>query len=153
MNNSSIVCVDASLVVRRVTSQSDPFHAQWERWEQENTRLVAPSLLYYEVTNGLYRYEKSGILPLEAVNKALSAALALPIQLIGDAELHRQAKFLAKKYTLPASYHAHYLALAERLGINLYTVDAHLFTTLQPFHLDWIKLAQKHEPRPPPQKT
>jgi predicted nucleic acid-binding protein len=141
MKNSSTVCVDASLVVRRVTSQSDPFHAQWDLWEQKNSRLVAPSLLYYEVTNGLYRYEKAGILPLEAVNKALEAALALPIELFGDAELHRQAKNQAKKYKLPASYEAHYLALAERLDIDLWTADARLFNTLQPFKIDWIKLA------------
>jgi len=87
------VCVDASLVVRRVVLQNDPFHAQWESWAQENTRLVAPTLIYYEVTNGLYRYEKAGILPLEAVDKSLAAALALPIQFFGDAGLHRHRHF------------------------------------------------------------
>jgi len=141
MINSSTVCVDASLVVRRVVSRSDSFHSQWESWAQENTHLVAPSLLYYEVTNGLYRYEKSGVLPLEAVNKSLAAALALPIQLFGDADLHRQAKSLAKKYSLNATYDAHYLALAERMGIVLYTADARLVNTLQPFKVDWVYLA------------
>jgi predicted nucleic acid-binding protein len=141
MNNSSTVCVDASLVVRRVVSPSDPFHAQWERWAQENTRLVAPSLLYYEVTNGLYRYEKSGILPLEVVNKSLSAALALPIQLLGDAGLHRSACILAATFRLPAACDAHYLALAERLGVVLWTADARLVNALQPFDVEWVKMA------------
>ena len=142
MSSSSTICIDASLVVRLVVSQSDPFHAQWENWAQENTRVVAPSLLYYEVTNGLYRYEKSGILPLEAVNKSLAAALAFPIQLFGDAELHRHAKTLAKKYSLNATYDAHYLALAERMGIELWTADARLVNALIPFKVDWVKLAQ-----------
>lgn len=141
MNNSSTVCVDASLVIRRVVSLSGPVHAQWETWAQENCRLVAPALLYYEVTNGLYQYQKAGVLPVEAVNKSLAAALALPIELVSDSALHKRAKALAETYNLPASYDAHYLALAERLGADLWTTDERLVNSLKLFKITWVRLA------------
>ena len=62
--------------------------------------------------------------------------------LIGDSSLHRRAIVLAATHRLPATYDADYLALAERMGIDLYTADAHLVNALQPFKVDWVKLAQ-----------
>jgi predicted nucleic acid-binding protein len=140
MNNSSTVCVDASLVIRLVISEADPFHAQWGTWIEQNVRFVAPTLLYYEVVNGLYQYEKAQILPTESVNKALAAALTFPIELFGEPWLHQQAKALAKKFTLPAVYDAHYLALSEQMDIDLWTADARLYKALQPFGVTWVKL-------------
>jgi predicted nucleic acid-binding protein len=141
MNNSSIVCVDASLIIRLVISGTDPFHLQWKSWSDQNYRLVAPSLLYYEVVNGLYKYEKTNVLPTIAVDKALTAALAFPIELFGDPWLHRRAKVLAKTYSLPAVYDAHYLALSEQMDIELWTADARLYKALQPFGITRVKLA------------
>jgi predicted nucleic acid-binding protein len=141
MNNSSTVCVDASLIIRLVISGTDPFHAQWKSWLEQNYRLVAPTLLYYEVVNGLYRYEKTNILPTKAVNKALAAALAFPIELLGDSWLHQRAKVIAKTCNLPAVYDAHYLALSEQMDIDLWTADARLYKVLQPFGITRVKLA------------
>jgi predicted nucleic acid-binding protein len=141
MNNSSTVCVDASIIIRLVISEADPFHAQWETWIEQNVRIVAPNLLFYEVVNGLYQYEKVRILPTESVNKALVAALTFPIELLGEPWLHQQAKALAKKYSLPAVYDAHYLALSDQLGIDFWTADARLHKALQPFGIERVKLA------------
>lgn len=137
MSNSLTHCVDASVIVRHVTSKT--VTDLWESWMQADARIVAPSLLYYEVTNGLYRYQKAGILPSEAVEKALTAALALPIELVSNAELHSRAKKAAVKYNLSATYDAHYLALAEWMGIELWTADKKLVNTLKPFKFDWVK--------------
>ena len=141
MNNSSTVCVDANIVIQRVVSNAA--EDLWETWAQSGVRLIAPTLLYYEVTNGLYRYLKAGFFSLETVEKTLRAAIALPIELIGEAELHQRAKDLATKYNLPATYDAHYLALAERLEVELWTSDARLFNAIQPFGVDWVKLVEK----------
>lgn len=141
MNNSSTVCVDASIVIQRVVSNAA--EDLWETWTQSGVRLIAPTLLYYEVTNGLYRYLKAGIFSLETVEKTLRAAMALPIELVGEADLHQRAKDLAAKYNLPAAYDAHYLALAEPLEVELWTADARLFNAVQPFGIEWVKLVAK----------
>ena len=141
----SLICVDASMVIRRVIF---PEHASvqqvWELWARENRSLVAPSLLFYEVTNGMYRYQRQGWLSSETVAMALSAALALPIELVGDPDLHQRARALAERFELPATYDAHYLALAERLGVELWTTDARLVSALQPYHLEWLRLAENN---------
>ncbi|MCI0555071.1 MAG: type II toxin-antitoxin system VapC family toxin [Anaerolineae bacterium] len=137
MNNSSTHCVDASVIVRHVTTKA--VTDLWESWMQAEARIVAPSLLYYEVTNGLYRYQKAGILPPEAIEKALTAALVLPIELVSNVELHSRAKDAAVKFNLPATYDAHYLALAEWMDIELWTADMKLINTLKPYKLGWVK--------------
>lgn len=128
----SWICVDASIVVRTVL---DPEWQQiqrlWETWEQEEERIVAPTLLLYEVTNALYQYQKMGLLSASATALALRAALALPIQLHGDTALHGQALAVAGRLGLSASYDAHYLALAERLGAELWTADRKLARKLR----------------------
>lgn len=106
----------------------------------QERRLVAPSLLYYEVTNGLYRLEKGGLLTLEFAHDALGFVLTLPIQLVGDAALHQRAHELARKYNLPTACDAHYLALAERLNIEFWTTDARLFNVVRSFGIEWVKM-------------
>jgi predicted nucleic acid-binding protein len=106
---------------------------------EDEIRLVAPTLLLYEVTNGLYRQQKNKILSPETVWKALELALDLPINLVNEANLHLRALELATKYNLPATYDSHYLALAEWMDIELWTADTKLVNTLKPFKLGWVK--------------
>jgi hypothetical protein len=44
------------------------------------------------------------------------AALALPIRLIHDLEVHARALEIAGRFSLSAAYDAHYPAVAEMLG-------------------------------------
>ncbi len=140
MNNSSTVCIDANIVVKMVIFPDDVIRDLWESWQGAGAQVAAPTLLYYEVVNSLHQYQKHGLLSAEAIGQALDTALDLPVTLIGDAELHRRACDLAATYHLPAAYDAHYLALAERLGVDLWTADARLVNTMQPFGVDWVKL-------------
>ena len=58
---SSWICVDASLVIRLVMEPGNM--AVQEAWRQlagSGIPIAAPSLLYYKVTNGLYRYLAPG---------------------------------------------------------------------------------------------
>lgn len=88
--------------------------------------LAAPTLLYYEVANAAFQYERQQVLTDGSVDHLLRTALALPIQPFGEADLHREALALARRLSLPATYDAHYLALAERLDCELWTTDAKL---------------------------
>ena len=140
--NSSWVCVDANLVMRLVADPADePIHYLWERWDSERRQLAAPTLLYYEVANALYRYHKLGYLSAFSVQLAFSAALALPLELHGEPDLHWRALDLAEKFSLRAAHDAHYLALAELLEGEFWTADGRLARTVQS-SLPWVHLVE-----------
>lgn len=137
---SSWLCVDANLVIRLVADPADAtVRKQWEQWDADRRQLAAPTLLYYEVTNALYRYQSAGLLTTRSVQLALKAALALPIRLYGDTELHQRTVRLAERFSLPAAYDAHYLALAEWLGGEFWTADGRLFQSVHRA-LPWVHL-------------
>ena len=142
MRNSSTICVDASLVVRLFAVPPDEGTRElWGRWRRDRQQLVAPILLRFEVTNALYRYQKAGMISVNATKNALNSALALPIQFYSDVELHESALAIAGRFTLPAAYDAHYLALAERLGATFFTTDQRLVNAVRSA-LSWVQLAE-----------
>ncbi len=141
--DSSPICVDASLVIRLLASGApeSPVVQWWREWHESGHPLVAPTLLYYEVSNALRRYITRGeLLPDEAA-EALEATLRLGIILYGDADLHRRALELARRFSLSTTYDAHYLALAERLGAEFWTADRRLTGAVQAT-LPWVKLLE-----------
>lgn len=129
---NSPLCVDASLVIRLLVqaAESSAISGLWAEWKTAGRRLVAPALLYFEISNALHRYVVSGHLTSEEADEALEIALALDIRLHYDADLHRQAVALARQLKLPAVYDAHYLALAQRLNSELWTADQKLLRTI-----------------------
>jgi predicted nucleic acid-binding protein len=136
--SSSWLCVDANLVIRLVVDPSDRAIQQlWEQWATERRQLAAPTLLYYEVANALYRYQALGLMSASSVQLALKAALALPIHMHGEPDLHRRALDLAERFSLPAAYDAHYLALAEQLNGEFWTADGKLARAVQGA-LPWV---------------
>jgi len=141
--SNSWVCVDANLVLRLVADPADkPIQHLWEQWDSERRQLAAPILLYYEVANALYRYQKLGYLSPSAVQLSFRAALALPLELHGGPDLHWRALELADKFSLPAAYDAHYLALAELLEGEFWTADGRLARTVQS-SLPWVHLVER----------
>jgi predicted nucleic acid-binding protein len=136
-----MICVDASFIIRLLTSQdSDSSYDQrWNQWQASNATIVAPTLIMYEVSNGLYRYSRAGQITSEEAEQLLERALNLGIRFYGDADLHRQALNIAIRHNLPATYDAHYLALAERLGIEFWTADQRLFNAVRS-SLSWVNL-------------
>lgn len=125
---TTTVCLDASFVVRLLVSDEPdhPARTRWRNWSEQGVARVAPALLLYEVSNALYQYEKAGELAPDEVDDALAIALALDIGLVEDDTIHRDAVTLARKHGLAAAYDAHYLALARRLGAQIWTFDRKL---------------------------
>ena len=140
--SSSWLCVDANLVIRLVADPSAQSVQQiWEQWADERRQLAAPTLLYYEVANALHRYQALGLMSASSAQLALKAALALPIHLHGEPDLHRRALDLAQRLSLPAAYDAHYLALVEHLGGEFWTADGKLARKVGPA-LPWVHLME-----------
>lgn len=140
MSNSSTVCIDASIILKYALRPDDsPIQELWQSWVSEEIHLVAPTLLFYEVTNGLYQQQKYNILSPETIWQMLEASLELPITLVNEANLHLKAREIAVRYNLSATYDVHYLALAEWMDIELWTADQRLVNTLKPFKVKWVK--------------
>jgi len=144
MNKSSTICVDANVIIRLIVVPTDTaLQKHWEQWMLADISLVAPTLLYYEILNGFHKYWKQGKLDTPTHKSALKTALSLKINVVGDADLHHRAAELAQSFNLPATYDAHYLALAERLNIDLWTSDEKLFNTVRSAGVEWVKLVEK----------
>lgn len=140
--NNSLLYVDANLVIRLVVDPGDDsVQHLWEQWDSERRQLSAPTLLYYEVANALCRYLKLGYLSESSVQPAFRAALALPLQLYGETDLHWRALEMAERFSLSAAHDAHYLALAEWLGGEFWTADKRLARTIQA-SLPWVHLVE-----------
>lgn len=106
--------------------EAGSYSEAWIAWERRSVERAAPTLFHYELTNGIHRYFCAGILTENTARRALRTAQSLPVTLVGDAELHGRALTLAGELGLKAAHDAHYIALAERLGAELWTADARL---------------------------
>lgn len=143
MNTSLACCVDASFLIRLIESGDENTETVllWEQWHENGYEIVAPTLLLYEVSNAFFQYVRYGTLLLDEAQDALQAAINFNITLYGDALLHAGALDIAREYGLKASYDAHYLALAERLGVDFWTADRRLVRAVQS-QLDWVHLVE-----------
>lgn len=138
---SGVVCVDANFVVRLLSRDTPEsrFSELWNQWQESGYTIVAPTLIYYELSNAFHRSAVAGQIVSQEAAQALEEALNLNIRLYSDAELHQRALTLARQLTLPATYDAHYLALAERLGAEFWTADRRLAQAVQAT-LPWVNL-------------
>jgi predicted nucleic acid-binding protein len=103
--------------------------------------VLAPSLLWPEVLNVIhrrrYRAAEDALTPEEA-EEAVERFLAYPITAVEHAGLSRTAYTLARTYQLPSIYDATYLALAQLLGVELWTDDTRLRNALGG-RLSWVR--------------
>lgn len=123
------ICVDASLVVALVCDEpiSDQVDALWHTWLNETRRLVAPTVLRFEVAGVLERKMRSGVLEsnMARISIAMAESLAGSIdqpEIIGGLET---AWDLAGSYRLRV-LDACYLAIARQENAELWTLDREL---------------------------
>ncbi len=125
-DSTSSCVVDASLIVRVLQPGHPEAVDLWRQWMDAGRRVYAPSLLLYEVTAALHRSARERQLGPQILAASLEELVEMQVQLVGDLPLVRRAAELAWTLDLPAAHDAHYLALAERLGTELWTCDASL---------------------------
>jgi predicted nucleic acid-binding protein len=127
--NTSLVCVDANVIVKLVVPETYREQALrlWQTWAERSVRIVAPRLLQYEVTNVLRKKVARGQLLQSEAEEALDQALDFRVEMIDSAALAKPALRLADRLGLPAAYDCHYLAVAERLDCAFWTADERLF--------------------------
>lgn len=122
---AGLVVVDASLIVKwlvveEYTKEANDLAAQWN---DQQTQVVALHFMPMEVANALHQYVRRGGLTLEGALLRLATLMRSGIQLQNASRLHARAMELASELRQGAVYDAHYLALAESLGCELWTAD------------------------------
>jgi predicted nucleic acid-binding protein len=144
--NASVV-VDASLALTWVLPE--PFSAKaaalQQMWQRNGYGVLAPTLLGYECVNALYKRVLRGEMTGADATARLNTVLNRCVLLVMDSTLHARSLELAHQFARPATYDAHYLALAEREGCELWTGDERLYNAVRN-QLGWVRWVGAYAP-------
>jgi predicted nucleic acid-binding protein len=147
----NIVVVDTSIALKWVIDESDSKIAEklLEDWNEREALILAPALLAYEITNALYQRIRRSEISLERGKEALRgfALVGIEFDFSQDFSLSIRATEIAGLYNLPATYDAHYLALAEREQCELWTADRRLWNSIKG-KLAWVRWLGDYQPAP-----
>jgi predicted nucleic acid-binding protein len=137
--------LDASVVLKWYLSDED--HGQLaldllNRYLSDDFEIIAPSLLEYEVINGLVVAQRRGRLREEVTISAIEGFLDLGIKTLGVSSLYSRVLHFCRVYTRSA-YDASYLALAEAEQTHLITADENLYNAVKK-ELRWVKWLGDH---------
>lgn len=137
------VVVDTSLALKWVIYEVDTPLAKTllNQWIEQDFVIAAPDLLLYEIANVFYKSIRRNTLSLEAAINAFDALMqtGLTYTAIRDEKLSLSALDFAHQFKLPATYDAHYLALAEREQCEFWTADSRLYNSVGE-QLAWVRL-------------
>jgi len=142
MKNSSLVCIDANLLILALlpfplSERADAFLDECRR---THTALVAPALFAFEVTTTLHRLRLLGQITAAAEETAFKHFMAIQVHLSSHPRIFPLARQLALRFHRSRPYEMAYVALAELHGCELWTADRRLVFTVQvelPF-VRWI---------------
>ena len=134
MGVSGSVVVDASLAVKWLVEEddSDKAHAVLQSWVAQDITRIAPHLMPFEVANALHRRVLRGELNVGDSTRMISRLLESRLELHQPPGLHVRALQLASQLKQGAAYDAHYLALAESFGCELWTADERFYRASSP---------------------
>jgi predicted nucleic acid-binding protein len=118
-----------------------------DRWANESKQMIAPALFTYEVTHSIYRHIGKGQLTFDEATLGLRKLFSIGVSLVfsDSQEISVQAIKIAHQFHLPASYDAHYLALAEHEGCEYWTDDTRLWNSVKRI-LNWVRWLGDYRP-------
>ena len=135
------VVVDANLIAALVLPlpHSDQATQKILAWKRAGLELLAPVLLEYETAAILRKAVVAQWLTTDLAVEAIGEILALNIRCLAPTtHLHERALGWADRLGYSKAYDAHYLALAEQEGIELWTADRRLANGAQQAGARWV---------------
>ena len=120
-----MIVVDASVAAKWILAEvhSDKAEALYDACVQRGDPIVAPTLLPFEIANILRQRMTRAGMSLVRAEQLLAQFLQFPVALSSPPGLHERALALAESHGMPATYDAHYLALAAHHCCTLWTDD------------------------------
>ena len=137
----STVVVDANLMMALAAELPYSEHATalMDAWQRDHVRLCAPLLWEYELVTAVRKALALGLFLEQEATAALEHLWSLGVERIApDRELHHRSLGWAARLGQVVAYDAQYLALAERLGAELWTADRRLARQAAVSGLDWV---------------
>lgn len=134
------VVVDASIALKWYLADED--HGQkalvlLTDYVSNKLDIFAPSLLEYEVVNGLLIAQKRGRIKEEKLLMAIDGFLNLDIKLTGLSTFYHRTLYYCKKYNCSV-YDSSYLATADGTKSVLVTADEKLYSAVRN-DIRWVK--------------
>jgi predicted nucleic acid-binding protein len=122
------VVIDSSLLIALASGdeRSPAVHRCFTEWIEADIDLHAPVLVWYEVVSGIAQLVYDKKIGVGSLNEILTALEDLPI--IGHLLVDRARPIeIAIRLKTRKAYDTAYLALAEHLQAELWTLDRRLF--------------------------
>ncbi len=135
----AVVVVDASLALAWVVSEptSAEARALLNGWERRGTTRIVPALFASEISSGLLKRRRRGVMSIEDARRAAADVLSSVTVVPDDLALAPRALEMADGLGLWKAYDSLYLALAEREGCELWTGDER-FSNLAQGAYPWV---------------
>ncbi|MGB3514786.1 MAG: type II toxin-antitoxin system VapC family toxin [Microcoleaceae cyanobacterium] len=122
------VVIDSNLLIVLVNQdpRSEIVRQQFEEWISQEVQMHAPHLALYEIANALTRLIVGGIFPQDRLTSAWAFLNNLPIA-YHDISQGTRIVEIALSLRRQSAYDAAYIALAEDLEPQLWTLDGPLY--------------------------
>jgi predicted nucleic acid-binding protein len=134
------VVIDASIVLKWYLADEKYGHAALgllEDYLSNEVDILAPSILEYEVVNGLIIAQKRGRIKEKMILQAVEGFMNLEISL-RDLHLFYPKVLHYCQIFHRSAYDASYLALADEESVSLITADEGLYRAVEK-ELKWVK--------------
>ena len=135
------VVLDANVVAALIIPlpYSDQAARRMKHWQDTETELLAPTLLEYEMVTVLRKAVVAEMIPADQAAGAIDSLLDLNIATLAPTRsLHDLALRWSDRLNQKVAYDAQYLALAEQLGIGLWTADRRLVNGAHRVGATWV---------------
>jgi predicted nucleic acid-binding protein len=133
------ICVDASFIVRLFVPDRFSTEAEtlWQNWSQSSAKIVAPTLLLFEVSATLRRMVFHKHLSPRQGNELFHDFNQLNIFVSHNQSILARAWELAQEFAQQRTYDMTYLAYAEQNDCPFWTADERLYNSVR-HKISWI---------------
>jgi len=122
------ICLDASLVLALLLppERTPDVIDAWRALLAQDNELLAPPLLFIEVTSVLREQVAGQQITQTEADAAFTAFQQMPIERVWPAQLHARAWAIVRLLDQRKAYDAHYIAVAEIEACEFWTLDRKL---------------------------